>query len=46
MTTDRDFTRLPEPLRLESTVAGADDRPVADADDVRSVEQLLGLTDH
>ena len=46
MTTARDFSRLPEPVRLDATVTSADERPVADPDDVRSVEQLLGLTDN
>jgi hypothetical protein len=46
MTTGRDFTRLPEPVRLDSTVTSADERPLPDSDDVRSVEQLLGVNDH
>jgi hypothetical protein len=28
MTTGRDFTRLPEPVRLDDTVAGVDSAPV------------------
>lgn len=46
MTTGRDFTHLPEQVRLDQTVTSADERPVADPDDVRSVEQLLGINDH
>lgn len=44
--TARDFTRLPEPVSLDSTVTSADERPVASPEDVQSVEQLLGLNDH
>ncbi|GAA4371315.1 hypothetical protein [Nocardioides caricicola] len=46
MTTGRDYTRLPEPVTLDSTVTGKDDRPQQDPDDLRSVEQLLGITEN
>ncbi len=41
----RDFTHLPEPVRLEDTVAEHDAEPVAEADDVRNPDQHAALRD-
>lgn len=45
MTAGRDFSRLPDQVSLDSIVTSADERPVPDPDEVRSLEQLLGATE-
>ena len=37
--TDRRYRRLPEPVRLDETIASVDSRPVLDADSARNVDQ-------
>ena len=41
----RDFTRLPQPVRLEDTVAEHDVVAVVDPDAVRNVDQHEALND-
>jgi hypothetical protein len=37
--TDRRYRRLPEPVRLEETIASVESRRVLDADSARNVDQ-------
>ena len=41
----RDYTRLPEPTRLEDTVAEHDTQPTGDPDAVRNTDQHAALRD-
>ena len=41
----RDYSKLPEPIRLEDTVEEHDATPVADPDAVRNVDQHAALRD-